>query len=122
MLGFIAFLNEEDELEEKGLTLQGRRKLARTMKRRKTQLKLARKRARRRLAGRNVIKRRARRSVRGDLAKKLAGGKSKASLSIAKKKEIERKLGRANHQRRIAYITKRTIPKKRRAELLRKKR
>ena len=101
MLTFVAFLNEEEELEEQGLTLQGRRKLARSMKRRKTQLKIARKRARRRLANKGVIAKRARRSTRAAFAKKLAGGKSKASLSTAKKKDIERRLARKNFQSRI---------------------
>jgi hypothetical protein len=121
MLNFIAFLDEETELEEKGLSLTGRRKLARTAKRRKAQLKLARKRARRRLAKKEVLKRRARKGVRAQLAKKLLRGQDKSNVSVARKKDIENRLSSKRFQTRIAYMTKRMIPKKRRDELQRKK-
>ena len=122
MLSFIAFLDEENDLEEaKGLSLIGRRKLARTAKRRKAQLKLARKRARRRLAKKDVLKRRARKSVRAQIAKKLLRGQDKGDVAVARKKDIENRLSSTRFQTRIAYMTKRMMPKKRRAELQRKK-
>ena len=63
------------------------------MKRRKTRLKLARKRAEKRLAKTDVLKRRARRGARSQFADKLAGkGKSKGDVSVAKKKQIEKRL------------------------------
>ena len=91
------------------------------MKRRKTQLALARKRARKRLAKSGVLKRRARRSSRDTFAKKLAGGKSKSSLSVAKKKSIEKRLKQGAFQRRIATLQRRMLPKKRKAEISRKR-
>lgn len=112
---------EEIELEEKGLTIQGRRKLSRSMKRRKTQLKLARKRARKRMAKSPVLQKRARRSARADVAKQLIGDKKKGQLSIAKKKDIERRLGRANFQARIKMKQRRLMPTKRRQEIGRKR-
>ena len=120
MLNFIAFLSEENDVEE-GLSLTGRRKLARTAKRRKAQLKLARKRARRRLAKKDVLKRRARRGVRAQLAKKLLRGQDKSDVSVARKKDIENRLSSTRFKTRIAYMSKRLIPKKRRDELQRKK-
>lgn len=101
------------------LSIAGRRKLSRTMKRRKSQLKRARERAKKRMATRGVLKKRARRSARATLAKKFTKGKT--NLSIAQKKSVERRLANPAIQRRIATLTKRTMPKKRKAEISRKR-
>lgn len=112
---------EEDTFEEE-LTTQGRRKLARAMKRRKTRLKLARKRARKRLAKTDVLKRRARRGARMQFADKMAGkGKKKSQVSVAKKKQIEKRLQQGGWKQRIAILQRRMLPKKRALEIKRKR-
>jgi len=101
------------------LSIAGRRKLSRTMKRRKSQLKRARARAQKRMATRGVLKKRARRSARATLAKKFTKGKT--NLSVAQKKSVEKRLSNPAIQRRIATLTKRTLPQKRKAEISRKR-
>jgi len=101
------------------LSIAGRRKLSRTMKRRKSQLKRARARAQKRMATRGVLKKRARRSARATLAKKFTKGKT--NLSVAQKKSVEKRLANPAIQRRIATLTKRTLPQKRKAEISRKR-
>ena len=120
IIRFSTFIFESSELDEI-LSIQGRRKLARSMKRRKSRLKLARARAKRRLAKTDVLKKRARRGSRAEFAKKLSQGKNKSELSVAKKKEIERRLASKTWQTRIGYLQKRMLPKKRRQEFARKK-
>jgi len=113
---------EEDHVEEE-LSVQGRRKLARSMKRRKTRLKLARKKALKRMASTSVLKRRSRRGARMTFADKLAGkGKKKSEVSIAKKKQIEKRLSQGGWKQRIAILTRRMMPAKRRLEIKRKNR
>lgn len=107
---------------EEELSIQGRRKLARTMKRRKTQLKLARKRAQKRLAKTDVLKKRSRRTARATFADKMAGkGMKKSDVSVAKKKQIEKRLKQGGWQQRIAILQRRLMPKKRQAEISRKR-
>ena len=55
------------------------------------------------------------------MAKKLTQGKNKSELSVAKKKEIERRLSTDTWQSRIGYLQKRLLPVKRRQEFSRKK-
>jgi hypothetical protein len=113
--------NEEVEVDEE-LSIQGRRKLARSAKRRKTRLALAKKRAMKRLANTKVIKKRSRRAARATFADQLAGsGNKKSEVSIAKKKAIEKRLSQGGWQQRIAILQRRMMPKKRRAEIARKR-
>jgi|MDSZ01.2.fsa_nt_gb hypothetical protein len=112
---------EETEPTEEELSISARRKLARTAKRRKAQLKLARKRARKRMAKTDVLKKRARRSARDVAATKLAKGKKKKDLSVAMKKSLERRLALPAVQRRIAMMTRRMMPTKRKQEIQRKR-
>ena len=112
---------EEAEPTEEELSISGRRKLARVMKRRKSQLKRARERAKKRMAKKDVLARRARRQARGQAAKVLTKGKSKADLSVAQKKNIEKRLAQQGWQQRIAVINKRLMPKVRRQEIGRKR-
>jgi hypothetical protein len=112
---------EEVEPTEEELSISGRRKLARVMKRRKSQLKRARERAKKRMAKKDVIAKRARRHARSAAAKTLTKGKSKADLSVAQKKNIEKRLAQKGWQQRIAVINKRLMPKVRRQEIARKR-
>ena len=112
---------EDVEQTDEELSISGRRKLARVMKRRKSQLKRARERAKKRMAKKEVLARRARRQARGQAAKVLTKGKAKADLSVAQKKNIEKRLAQQGWQQRIAVINKRLMPKVRRQEIGRKK-
>ena len=112
---------EESEPAEEELSISGRRKLARVMKRRKSQLKRARERAKKRMATKAVLTKRARRSSRAAAAKVLTKGKSKADLSVAQKKNIEKRLSQTGWQQRIAILQKRLMPKVRRREIARKR-
>ena len=112
---------EDVEQTDEELSISGRRKLARVMKRRKSQLKRARERAKKRMAKKEVLARRARRQARGQAAKVLTKGKNKADLSVAQKKNIEKRLAQQGWQQRIAVINKRLMPKVRRQEITRKR-
>lgn len=91
------------------------------MKRRKSQLKRARERAKKRMATKAVLTKRARRSSRAAAAKVLTKGKSKADLSVAQKKNIEKRLSQKGWQQRINILQKRLMPKVRRREIARKR-
>lgn len=112
---------EEVEPTEEELSISGRRKLARVMKRRKSQLKRARERAKKRMATKAVLAKRARRQSRGAAAKVLTKGKAKADLSVAQKKSIEKRLSQSGWQQRINILQKRLMPKVRRQEIGRKR-
>ena len=112
---------EDVEQTDEELSISGRRKLSRVMKRRKSQLKRARERAKKRMAKTPVLKRRGRRQARGQAVKILTKGKAKADLSVAQKKNIEKRLAQQGWQQRIAIINKRLMPKVRRQEISRKR-
>src|SRR5210317_2128634 len=112
---------EDVEQTDEELSISGRRKLSRVMKRRKSQLKRARERAKKRMAKTPVLKRRGRRQARGQAVKILTKGKAKADLSVAQKKNIEKRLAQQGWQQRIAVINKRLMPKVRRQEISRKR-
>lgn len=115
-------INEEEETTTEELSIQGRRKLARSAKRRKTRLALAKKRALKRLATTKVLQKRSRRAARATFADKLAGsGMKKSDVSVAKKKSIEKRLAQGGWQQRIAIMQRRLMPKKRQAEISRKR-
>jgi len=115
-------MHEEQEETSEELSIQGRRKLARSMKRRKTRLKMARKRAQKRLATKAVLSKRARRGARSTFADKLAGkGMKKSEVSVAKKKQIEKRLKQGGWQQRIKILQRRLLPQKRRQEIQRKR-
>ena len=80
-----------DESTYEELSMAGRRSLARAAKRRKFQLARSRKKMSRRRADTSRINRRSLRQARTNLYKKLSGGKSKSKLSIAGKKNLERR-------------------------------
>ena len=117
-----ASTNPPNKETSEELSIQGRRKLARSMKRRKTRLKMARKRAQKRLATRATLAKRARRGARSTFADKLAGkGMKKSEVSVAKKKQIEKRLKQGGWQQRIKILQRRMMPQKRRQEIQRKR-
>ena len=115
-------MHEEKQETSEELSIQGRRKLARATKRRKTRLKMARKRAQKRLATKAVLSKRARRGARSTFAGMLAGkGMKKSEVSVAKKKQIEKRLKQGGWQQRIKILQRRLMPQKRRQETQRKR-
>ena len=112
-------VEEENDVDEE-LSIQGRRKLARSAKRRKRALQIARKRQMKKMANKDRLGRRAQKSARAQFKTKLAGGPI-SGASDAKKKSIERRLSQANFKNRISVLQRRLMPKKRRAEISRKR-
>jgi len=106
----------DEELIEKGLSIQGRRSLARSMKKNRFKLARSRKIQSRKRADSGRIKNRARRQARSDLFKKLSGDKSRSSVSVARKKGLERRMGNNTIQRRISTSARKMMAPKRRAD------
>tara|TARA_B100000579_G_scaffold77031_1_gene59659 strand:- start:3371 stop:3751 length:381 start_codon:yes stop_codon:yes gene_type:complete len=121
IMSFRTFVSEETSELDEVLSISGRRKKARDARRRKTQLKIARRRAKRRMARDPVLAKRSRRSSLKAIAKKFTKGKDKSTLSDAQKASIEKRLSRPAIQKRIAVMTRRMKPTKRREEIARKK-
>ena len=67
------------------------------------------------------LKKRARKQARNMLVKKMIKDTPKADLSMARKKEIEKRLEKPAFQNRIARIAKKSLPKIRRAEIQKKR-
>ena len=111
-------VGEETLPEEDGLSLAGRRALARSAKRRKARLKLSRKKALRKTAGREVVQNRATKQVRNSLFKRFSKGKSRGDLSPARRKSIEKRLSKM--KTRIGQLSRRAMPDVRKLDRSRK--
>ena len=109
--------NQQNE-EEGGLTLQGRRALARAAKRRKARLKMTRKKALRKTPSREVVGKRATKQVRNSLFKKFSKGAARSDLSPARRKSIEKRLDRMKN--RIGQLSRRAMPDVRKLDRQRK--
>ena len=94
--------------------MQGRRALARAMKRNKAKIKMGRKRAMQKTATQDVILKRAQRQARNQIFQKLTKGMSRSELSPARRKEIESKI--VKMKGRVAAITRQLIPQVRKAD------
>ena len=103
---------------EEALTLQQRMKRSRQMKKYASRIKIGREKAARRTADPKRLKRRAQKQARNMIAKKLAKG-DYASLSFARKQEIEKRLDKLKP--RIERIAKKLLPKMRKLEQERKR-
>jgi hypothetical protein len=97
-----------EELEEK-LSVSGRLKLKRSIKRNKSRIKLGQKRARKRTANTEVIGRRSSRRARAAVTKQVMKGKKKSDLSPAARAAVEKRVDR--YKSRINRLKKRFIPK-----------
>jgi hypothetical protein len=106
----------DEELIEKGLSIQGRRSLARSMKKNRFKLARSRKIQSRKRADSGRIKNRARRQARSDLFKKLSGGKSRSSVTVGRKKGLERRMANNTWKRRISTSARMQMAPKRRAD------
>ena len=98
-----------------------RRKLAMRMKRNKARIAIARKRAERKTANMDTLKKRARRQARKQFAKKLTKGIPKSDLTVARKKEIEKKLDKPAIKNRIDRVARKLIKTVRKQEMERKR-
>ena len=111
----------KDGTYDEALDMQQRRKLAQRMKRNKARIAMGRRRAERKVASMDKLKVRARKQARKMLAKKLTKGIDKSELSLARKKEIEKRLDKPQMQSKIARIARKSLPQVRKAELQRKR-
>ena len=115
MLGFDEFIKaiqEEDETNE-ALTFAGRRKKAIAMRRNKQKLQRQKKVALKRAATYDRLKKRSDRTARGDTIKKVSGGQTKASMTIAAKARAEKRASSSVYAKRTAVASKRGVIKKR---------
>ena len=124
MLGFDEFIKaiqeEEDETNE-ALTFAGRRKKAIAMRRNKQKLQRQKKVALKRAATFDRLKKRSDRTARGDTIKKVSGGQTKASMSIAAKSRAEKRASSSVYAKRTAVAAKKGIHKKRALDIKRRK-
>lgn len=104
----------EDTDQTEALSLQGRRALARAMKRNKAKIKMGRKRAAQKTATQSKIVSRAQRQARNILFKKITKGMSRGDLSPARRKEIEKKV--AMMKGKVAALTRKIMPDVRKAD------
>ena len=75
----------------------------------------------RKMADMDTLKKRARRAARNQMADKLAKGKSKEELSLAQRKNIEKRLDNPAMQKKIDRGAKKQLKVVRKAEIQRKR-
>ena len=114
MLSFKQFMSEV-------LDMNQRRKLAMRMKKNKARIAIARKRAERKVASMDTLKKRARRQARNAMVSKITKGQDKSDMSVARKKEIEKRLDRPAVQSRIDRQAKKLVKVVRKQEIERKR-
>ena len=114
MLSFKQFVSEV-------LDMNQRRKLAMRMKKNKARIAIARKRSERKVASMDTLKKRARRQARNAMVSKITKGQDKSDMSVARKKEIEKRLDRPAVQSRIDRQAKKLVKVVRKQENERKR-
>ena len=113
--------NEDAVETDEALDVQQRRKLAIRMKKNKSRIAMGRKRASRKVASMDKLKIRARKQARNQIIKKLTKDIPKYELSVARKKDIEKRLEKPSMQSRITRIAKKSLPQIRKAEIEKKR-
>ena len=103
------------------LDVAQRRKLAQRMKRNKSRIAIARKRSEKKIANMDTLKKRARRQARNAMVAKITKGKDKGEMSIARKKDIEKRMERPAVQSRIDRQAKKLVKVVRKQEIERKR-
>jgi len=103
------------------LDVAQRRKLAQRMKRNKSRIAIARKRSEKKIANMDTLKKRARRQARNAVVAKLTKGQDKGEMSIARKKDIEKRMERPAVQSRIDRQAKKLVKVVRKQEIERKR-
>lgn len=112
-------LNRKEEVEvDEALDVSQRRKIAIRMKRLAPRLKIAREKALRRTPDMAKIKKRASKQARNQMFKTLTKGKSRGEVSLARRKEIEKKLDKLKP--RIERMARKMIPNVRKLDRERK--
>lgn len=109
---------EEDQQNEV-LSFQGRRALARAMKKNKAKLKLSRRRAAQKTVGHDKLIQRAERQARNQLFKKFSKDISRTDMSPARRGEIEKKVVKAKSK--VAALARKILPQIRQAAKDRKR-
>ncbi len=109
---------EEVQLDEI-LSIQGRIKRARDIKKNKAKLKMGKMRQANRIASKERLQDRAKRHARTAIVKRITKGLSKSELSPQRRAEIERRLERMKG--RIDVIARKILPQVRKDELLKKR-
>tara|TARA_B110000879_G_C11018316_1_gene449884 strand:+ start:169 stop:537 length:369 start_codon:yes stop_codon:yes gene_type:complete len=113
-------LSFKDMLSEV-LDMAQRRKMAMRMKKNKGRIAMARKRSERKFASLDTLKKRARRQARKDMVSTITKGQDKSDMTMARKKDIEKRLDRPAVQSRIDRQAKKLIKVVRKKELDRKR-
>ena len=104
--------------KDEALTVQQRLARGRQLRKNKAKIAIGRKRAARKFASMDVLKKRARKAARKAIYKKLTKGIDKSDLSVARRREIEKKLEKMGP--RIDRIAKKMLPATRKKEKERK--
>ena len=110
-----------ETLDERVLNVQDRMKLSRRMKRFQHRIQRKRKIVLKRKADSGRLQTRARRGARGDMKKRVSGGKSYRKMSMGMKKMVDQKLENKARQSAIKRFTKRKIKVKRKEDIARRK-
>lgn len=101
------------------LSIQGRRKLGISAKRRARVLRTARLKASKRIASKTALKKRAGRKSRDFYFRKLSQGKGRKGTSLARRKEIEKRVQR--FKKGVERRTRRLLPQVRKADIAKKR-
>lgn len=112
---------KDRKVQDEALDMTQRRKMAMSMRRNKSKIAIGRRRAEKKIANMDTLKKRARKAARTALAKKITKGIPKAELSVARKKEIEKRLEKPQMQNKITRNARKMLPKVRQAELAKKR-
>jgi hypothetical protein len=103
------------------LDVAQRRKLAMRMKKNKARIAMARKRAERKTASMDVLKKRARKQARNALVSKITKGQDKSDMTVARKREIEKRLDKPAMQSKLDRTARKLIKVVRKKEMERKR-
>jgi hypothetical protein len=103
------------------LDVAQRRKLAMRMKKNKARIAMARKRAERKTASMDVLKKRARKQARKALVSKITKGQDKSDMTVARKREIEKRLDKPAMQSKLDRTARKLIKVVRKQEMERKR-
>lgn len=113
-------LSFKDMLSEV-LDVAQRRKLAMRMKKNKARIAMARKRAERKTASMDVLKKRARKQARSAMVSKISKGQDKADMTVARKREIEKRMDKPAMQAKLDRTARKLIKTVRKQEMERKR-
>lgn len=107
-----------DPLQKEVLSFQGRRALARAMKRNKSRLKMSRKRAMQKSATKDTLMKRATKQARNQLFKKFSKDAGRGDLTPQRRGEIEKRVKKMSS--RVTAIARKLLPSVRQSDKDRK--